>query len=608
MGVKKPWSISTTIRNPDRVRGLLEVARGFEGKKFDEAQQIAFQISLIQKKLYRPTKMTQKLSSYYDKPEDMSQKQAKEVFEHMCQHSDTLKNDPGIRGRTSIAPLGKMGLVVSKTRLGQLRITDFGKRFLSDQMDMAEIFLEYFFKWPLPNPYSTQFSKKDGFDIRPFIATIRIIDQVNKEWAQLGHKAKGLTKEEFYVFVPTTIDYREIPDTVSEIINLRKKLLGKNKQEEKEIKENVFADKINNFFGDDGKNYTKNRSNLRDYGDNAIRYFKITRFFYIRGGGFCIDLEPRRKVEVEALLRSSSGESISFVDLDAYLAYMERAPSYPWETKEKLVKISELLLRDVNELDKEWKMPLASSQSKLLSVSTQTLSVSELKQLVKDLRDLRTRFQEYKNRILLLEDDRFEEVIMELSQIYSDKGDRASKLEYLVTMSLHGINDAIKIKPNYPVGDDNLPTFTAPAGLPDIECYYKTFNMVCEVTMLVGRDQWINEGQPVMRHLRDFEEKNPNSVCLFICPRIHRDAFNTFSMANKFGYEGKKQKIVPLSISLFLKLLNAVLKKRKEGKPLTHAEFKILLEELYGHMVKADNLNIWAEKSGEILNQYGEGN
>jgi len=45
--MKKPWSISTTVRNPDRIRGFLEVLREFEGVEFDEKQQIRFQIKLI---------------------------------------------------------------------------------------------------------------------------------------------------------------------------------------------------------------------------------------------------------------------------------------------------------------------------------------------------------------------------------------------------------------------------------------------------------------------------------------------------------------------------------------------------------------------------------
>jgi len=66
-------------------------------------------------------------------------------------------------------------------------------------------------------------------------------------------------------------------------------------------------------------------------------------------------------------------------------------------------------------------------------------------------------------------------------------------------LGLHSLNDAIAIVANHPVGDDNEPTSTAPANRPDTECFYNSFNAICEVTLLTNRSQWYNEGQPVMR-------------------------------------------------------------------------------------------------------------
>ena len=103
-------------------------------------------------------------------------------------------------------------------------------------------------------------------------------------------------------------------------------------------------------------------------------------------------------------------------------------------------------------------------------------------------------------------------------------------LEKWTNIALNIINDALLIKPNSPLGDDNEPIFTAPAGVSDIECLYDGFGAICEVTMLTGRDQWFNEGQPVMRHLRDFENQHsatPN-YCLFVAPSLHQDTMNTF--------------------------------------------------------------------------------
>jgi len=603
--MKKAWSISTTVRNPDRIRGFLGVLKDFKGVEFDEKQQIKFQIVLIKRKLYKPLRLSSKLESYYDSPSDMTDKQSKEIFEHMRKESTVLDDDPGFRGRTSIAPLSKMGLVVSKKTVSKLYITNFGKKFLKDDFDIGEIFLEYLFKWTLPNPDHTLFSEKNGFNVRPFIATLHIINEVNKKWKKLGNEPVGISKQEFCYFVPTTINYKDIPKTVDEIIELRKKLKGKDKKEQTKIKKECFINKTKNFFEDpEGKHLEMNFHNLKDYGDNSIRYFKITRFFYIRGGGFYIDLEPRRHVEIKSLLDYSNGEGLKFKDLEEYLDHMDSDVIFPWETSEKLKGIIVELRKDISKSNKSLDKPMIL-EKELFEVNIASFNVDKLKTIMEKLRISRRKVQEYINHIELTDADNFKGIIKQLESIHGSDKSKSIELEHLAALCLHAINDALKIQPNYPVGDDNIPTFTAPANVPDIECIYESFNMICEVTMLVSRDQWINEGQPVMRHLRDFEIKNnDNSFCLFLAPRIHRDTFNTFSFSNKYEYEGEKQRIVPLSITQFLKILQRVLTKKKENKPITHDEFRVLLEKLYEIATDSKDLEDWAKKSNTLLDKF----
>ena len=86
--MKKPWSISTTVRNPDRIRSFLEVLNDFEGIEFDEKQQVKFQITLIKRKLYKPNGLSPNLESYYLSPKNMTDKEANEIFEHMKEELD----------------------------------------------------------------------------------------------------------------------------------------------------------------------------------------------------------------------------------------------------------------------------------------------------------------------------------------------------------------------------------------------------------------------------------------------------------------------------------------------------------------------------------------
>ena len=172
-------------------------------------------------------------------------------------------------------------------------------------------------------------------------------------------------------------------------------------------------------------------------------------------------------------------------------------------------------------------------------------------------------------------------------------------------MALNALNDFISINPNYPVGDDNEPTFTAPANKPDIECYYETFNAICEVTMLTNRQQWYAEGQPVMRHLRDFENRQTKETyCIFIAPDLHRDTVNTYWTAVKYEYEGVKQKIIPLTISQFIHLLDALIIRKKKGSQIFHNEIKELFDSIIEKTNIISNSDKWLSIIPEEINKW----
>ncbi|MFN3467958.1 MAG: hypothetical protein ACK4WF_09710, partial [Candidatus Brocadiales bacterium] len=67
--MKKPWSISTTVRNPERLRDFLMVLRKLEDEEFNRENQIKYQVLLIQEKLYKPLHIPQEFRQYYENPE-----------------------------------------------------------------------------------------------------------------------------------------------------------------------------------------------------------------------------------------------------------------------------------------------------------------------------------------------------------------------------------------------------------------------------------------------------------------------------------------------------------------------------------------------------------
>lgn len=442
--------------------------------------------------------------------------------------------------------------------------------------------------------------------MNPFVSTIHLIDRVNAAEQERGNNPIGLSKREFALFVPSLINHEWIDDYVNNILCFRDIQIGLNKVERKEARDKFRYDFAKEFLGTDNpKRIDKLLKNLADYGDNAIRYFRLTRLIRVRGNGFYIDIEPRRKIEIGEILKNFSGEAVEFASNDDYVKYISEydLPRLPWETRINKLEIAELITEENTEYERTLGLPESSAEN------FEALRDSELDDYIVALREKRLRLQEQLNHNESQAIESLELYINMLENIF-DYEDRPILLEKFVTMGLYALNDAIKIKPNYPVGDDNEPTFTAPAGVPDIECYYEDFNAICEVTMLNRRDQWYNEGQPVMRHLRDFEEQvkhtGTETYCLFIAPSIHRDTLNTFWFANKYEYEGDKQKIIPMTITQFVKILGALLLLKNNGKEFFHNDLLDLYSSIIEAISDCTSSADWLSSVGEKVDSWSD--
>lgn len=595
----KAWSITTTVRSPERLRDFLIALKPLENKTWDNANQENYQRLLIKNRLYG----FGNAQFYNGLTEDIVKlisDSDNEINDDTIDEIIRLKNytDFAMRGRQSINPLTKFGFVIIEN--GVVKITELGNKLIASEKDAGDVFLKSFIKWQIPNPANDNFSDEGDYDIVPFVATLKLISEVNRIEAEQGNNVVGISKREFSLFVPSLIKYTDIENYAKQIVELRALQKGKTKQERKEIRDNYRKEFAIEFLGTDNQiAINKLLKNLKDYGDNAIRYFRLTKFIRIRGNGFYIDLEHNRCVETEALFESEFYKSQQFADEEAYIAYManDSLPILPWQTKDKLSKIASDVYKDVAELQKNLNMTIEDKKD--ISI----MSENDLIYYINDLRETRKELQEKDNHIKSQPVSSIAQYIEQLESIF-DLENRALMLEYLSTMGLHALNDAKEIKPNYPVGDDNEPTSTAPGGMADIECLYEKFNMICEVTMLKSRDQWFNEGQPVMRHLRDFENSHDNAYCIFIAPTIHTDSAETFHIANTIGYKGIKQKIVPLTIKQFIKLLKTLKQMRESGKRFTHDHLRSLLNNIADSANHISNSDDWIANTQNIVNSW----
>lgn len=554
------WSISTTIRNPDRIPGFFMCLSKIRGEIWNNATQVKFQSMLIQDRLYTPT--NEGLSSYQinilnDASIEMTYEQANNIF------NSKNYTDPPMRGRTSFDPIEKMGLVNIVDN--RIKLSQIGEMYLENRIDFGEVILNAFLKWQYPNPLTSGLA---DYNTKPFINTLRVIKLVNEICEERGLKSKGISREEFGIFVLSLKRYESCIAVANLILEFRQaKDSIQDDTEKKEFVKRYILEYLNN--------YQDPLRNTIEYSDNMIRCLRLTKFIYVRGNGYYIDLEPRRKVEIESLLNYDNGSSLVFTK-DNWIEYMGSINSYilPWESNSKLIEIQESLISEIADIQQ--RLNIRRELNLNNSNDNQTL-----KENISELRNYRTELQTKLIRVEYHKVENIDNTILQLSDIRSLRNKPSIELERLANLSMNILNDAISIKPNYPVGDDNEPTFTAPSKVPDIECFYEDFNTICEVTMLTSLNQWFNEGQPVMRHLREFQILNNDkpAYCLFIAPKLHQDTLNTFWNAVKYEYQGEKQRIIPITITQLMQILEKVKELKQSNKYLKSTILKDLFDE-----------------------------
>ena len=381
--MRKPWSITTTVRNPLRIKDFLKAAAELCGRPWNKDTQKEYQKLLIQKRLYGfdsvqfynglPAEITSLID---DTDIEISMETIDEILR--------IKNyaDFDMRGRQSMNPLTKFGFIRIDDDTKIISLTDSGRELLdTDDNEIGKVLLRSFLKWQIPNPASRDYPEEDGYSGIPFVLALRLISRVNELEEARGNNGVGLQKREFALFATTLTNYAEIDSYANMVIELRDLQNGHDKQERKTIRDNYRLKFARDYLNTtDSSTINKFLKNLNDYGDNAIRYFRLTNFIRIRGGGFYVDIEPSRSTEINALFESEWYKPKEFTDKNTYLDYLcsDTEPQYPWETEEKLREIANTIQEDVIRLGREENetiapIPLDNSSSEELKITIENL-------------------------------------------------------------------------------------------------------------------------------------------------------------------------------------------------------------------------------------------
>ena len=602
------WSINTTVRNPERLQDFLRILSEFEGQVFDRNVQATYQKALVKNKLYKPNETPEHLKMEYENPEPFNDQDTEEIF--------SLISSPDLRGRTSVSRCNQMGLAIALQSQGPVVITDLGRDFLENDFSKDEnFFFNYFVKWQLPNPLEKGYN---DFDINPFLATLYIINKVNDLEEQRGNKRKGISKNEFALFVITLRDYRRIDDVCESIIQFRedsKKAPDKNEF----FKEELYAKAAVVFDVHTQREIEKKSNNLQDYADSVIRWFRKTQYIMYRGAKRYVDISPSRLEQAKQLINNLPLSSNHYSDKESYRQYLvnKDLPLLPWEgdleTKKRIITNLGILI-DEKQQEIDIKFPGRRIHNfETTPVFSPSVRLDDLRQMEVEYRQ---HYEVINNELRTLKESDLKNLSKYIDELHtlgnltknSNRHNAPLCLEWYTSLSLMALDDSLEIKPNIVKADDGLPLFTAGGGLADIECYYESFNLIVEVTLIKNRSQVQNEVLPVSRHYSDMVEKHDDKpcYCLFLAPLIHRDAMNQFYFFINQGFEGKELNLIPLTINQYVNLLNIVLENSANGKLINHNLIGKFLKETVSNLKEENDAREWTNIINKSIEEWGQ--
>lgn len=581
------WSISTTVRNPERIPDFCLALETVIGKEWNQSSQLDFMYELIRRRFYTPQNMTDDQQQRFDNPEyELSRKEAKEIFDTQSYE------DPPMRGRTAIAPLRDIGIV----RLSRLvELTSIGQELINGTVSLQDVLLNYFLKWEVPTPGHRLYSEQNGFNIRPFIGTLALIIRVNQLWSENGFEPVGLSREEFEIYAPTLISHEFIDLFAKRIVETRKQVRSKKTAAEKMSVAETDYSKHLTWCSANNKVTQTDRNNLRDFGDNAIRYFRQTGFIEYRGAGRYVDISTAVVPQAEMLVAGELYIPTGFDDKAAYFEYVANLASFtpPWADERQLIKVKKHLRSVLKASGVEVEVRATGGGDVINKIRGEDDEIINLRRALVDSRLKQLKKISRQNSFL---DELVKEYDDLVSRNYGGYLPKPVALEFNAFKTFLSLNDAVSVKANYPTGDDGEPISTAPGGATDLICEYDSFVLSVEVTMSRGNTQWVMEGQPVQRHLRSIEEEySKPAYALFLAPKLHVDTVETFWIANMHGYQGDKQRIVALELSFWREYLSSqkdVLTSNQYG----HQDLKSFLDSALPKQQVHSNSVQWKQK------------
>lgn len=449
--------------------------------------------------------------------------------------------DPAFSARDRINRAPKaLGFVILSPKIS---LTPAGSELVNSKRK-DEIFLRQLLKFQVPSPYHKPSEKSAEFWVKPYLELFRLVRHFG-----------SLKFDELMFFGLQLVDYRKF-DEITEKINDFRTAKAQNEGNYKKFRKEYLDKELREIYQDDiiaGNTKTRETndksiskflktkaSNMRDYADACIRYLRATGLVNISHIGKSVSIAPEKIQEVDYFLEHTNREPVFIDNEKEYISYLGSA-----ETPALLSDNRELLEQKI------------ASEFPEIQISNE-MSLTELKDIFADELEKRKE-QILTEQVTAIKDYRlFDEINSTFDQILDNSlYDTPLMLEWNTWRAMTML-DGGNIKANLKFDDFGNPMSTAQGNMADIICDYGDFGLTVEVTMQGGQRQYETEGEPVTRHLAKVKrETEKPAYCLFIAPNINDACIAHFYALHKMNisYYGGKSTIVPLPLSVFLKMV-----------------------------------------------------
>ncbi len=469
----KPLLMTTTVRNPERYKSIIEVILSFDGQVLTNALIDKIMFELVARKIYVP--MYGRRNSELKEQllfEDVrfSDKDTKTIIENSPQDHKEAGFDKGWASRfdTFFKFAKQLGFVyyemnkpieVSETGVKLAKAVDPEFSHLEQQ-----VFLNAFAKFQRNNPFKRVLNAN-----KPLILLLQTITELKKIYK---NECKGLSRQEISLILCWKDNNAK---KLAEQINTIRNKYGFKPSDDYIYELCLGLLESNNIVR------FKKINIMREMPDEFIRKMRLTGLITLRGNGRFIDINSLESEKAAYLLKEYTALP-EYKSEREYYDYMKIIDT-------NLVSIQAREITD--ESDKE----------RLLKNWVEHFALNEVKEELKIVSNPKV--------------STHNELLKYINE--------PTRFEFLMAVALKKAFPVLRVVPNYCVDDEGLPTSHAPGNGADIVCYDKEGNILFEVTLLTGTQQNIREMPAIVRHLSECVKKHSDSFSVMVCPRVHND-------------------------------------------------------------------------------------